>query len=188
MKSATQNLENDHVHILQLIDVMRSMAAQSAINPDHLEEACQLVRLFADGLHHNKEENLLFPFMAEKGFAPHVGPVAVMLAEHDAGRAYIQTITRLLPEYRNGDLSLHRQICVAMEGYADLLTQHISKENNVLFRMADQVLSAEDQHSLLVEFGVIDDGLTAGTASHDYIQRINALLALYGADSSQKPH
>ena len=34
--------------------------------------------------------------------------------------------------------------------YADLLTQHIQKENNILFNMADQMFSSEE-HDFLVK-------------------------------------
>ena len=35
-----------------------------------------------------------------------------------------------------------------MRGYIVLLRNHIAKENNVLFRMADNVLSEEEQQEL----------------------------------------
>ena len=39
-----------------------------------------------------------------------------------------------------------------MAGYAELLQNHISKENNILFRMADNALSEKDQQDLLKQF------------------------------------
>ena len=69
MITATANLENDHVHILKLIDVMERITQQSEINVAHLENIVDLIRNFADGLHHAKEEQMLFPKMVEKGFS-----------------------------------------------------------------------------------------------------------------------
>ena len=55
MKNATQNLENDHVCIIKLIDVMNVMAKLPFANVSHLEEVVELIRKFADGLHHAKK-------------------------------------------------------------------------------------------------------------------------------------
>ena len=96
MKSATQNLENDHVHILLLIDVMVEMIKLPEPKVSDLEEVVELIRKFADGLHHAKEENLLFPLMAEKGFSLEQGPVAVMLMEHEQGRRFVKGMTENL--------------------------------------------------------------------------------------------
>ena len=82
MNSATKNLENDHVYILRLIDVMEIIT--KSIRPDigDLESIVNLIKNYADGSHHAKEENLLFPLLAQRGFSREQGPVAVMLQEH----------------------------------------------------------------------------------------------------------
>ena len=51
MERATQNLENDHQHILKLIAVMEEIVRQGEPNISHLEEMVELIRKFADGLH-----------------------------------------------------------------------------------------------------------------------------------------
>ena len=73
MNTATQNLEHDHVFILRLTDVMLAMVKKLSTNADHFELVVNLIRKFADGLHHAKEEDLLFPLMGEKGFSPEQG-------------------------------------------------------------------------------------------------------------------
>ena len=57
MDRATQNLENDHQHILKLIEVMEAIVKITEPTISHLEEVVALIRQFADGLHHAKEEN-----------------------------------------------------------------------------------------------------------------------------------
>jgi hemerythrin-like domain-containing protein len=66
-----------------------------------------------------------------------------------------------------------------MSGYADLLLNHITKENNVLFRMADNTLSHIEQKNLLSQFEEIEQNRPAGTRVSDYILRINDLALLY---------
>ena len=50
MNTATQNLENDHVHILRLTDIMLEMVEQKCTETDHFELVVNVIRKFADGL------------------------------------------------------------------------------------------------------------------------------------------
>lgn len=179
MKRATENLENDHQHILQLIDVMEQMVKIAEPNVSHLEEIVTLIRQFADGLHHAKEEKLLFPLMEEKGFSPLQGPVAVMLAEHDQGRNFVKSIAENIELYKNGQTQNLAFIYASMLGYAELLSNHISKENNILFRMADNAFTRENQETLLIEFSTIDKGTNDGPSATDYANRIGILSDIY---------
>jgi hemerythrin-like domain-containing protein len=61
MNSATKNLENDHVYILRLIDVMEKVTNINRPDIPDLETIVNLIKNYADGSHHAKEENLLFP-------------------------------------------------------------------------------------------------------------------------------
>jgi hemerythrin-like domain-containing protein len=179
MNNATQNLENDHVQILKLIDVMNEMVKLPDANTEHLEEVVELIQKFADGLHHAKEENLLFPLMAEKGFSMQQGPVAVMLMDHEEGRRFVRGIAENIRLYKDGRLSALNLVYANMMGYADLLTSHIGKENNILFRMADNVFTSEDNRSLIDEFKGIDAGHGANASSNDYVNRIQILANQY---------
>ena len=85
MNTATKNLEDDHVHVLKLTDVMKTVTRTENPDIDHIESIIDIIRNFADGLHHAKEENHFFPALEKKGFSPQQGPVAVMLHEHMEG-------------------------------------------------------------------------------------------------------
>lgn len=179
MDRATQNLENDHQHILKLIEVMEAMVKTAEPTISHLEEVVALIRQFADGLHHAKEENLLFPLMAKKGFSMQQGPVAVMLMDHNQGRTFVKGMAENIQLYKNGATDVLTLIYENMLGYAELLTNHIAKENNILFRMADNVFTAENQQSLLHQFQLIDAGSDSGISANDYIGRIEIIAIKY---------
>jgi hemerythrin-like domain-containing protein len=175
MNKATQNLEDDHVFILELVEIMQKMAASSSVNPEQVEEVVHIIRNFADGLHHAKEENLLFPLMVEKGFSTEAGPVAVMLSDHEQGRHYVKEMADGALALKAGNSSATGWIREAMRGYADLLQAHIAKENNVLFRMADQIMSHSEESDLISRFVLIDKGNDADAVKNNYIQRIKLL-------------
>lgn len=181
MKSATQNLEDDHVIILQLTDVMESMVNQHAKNIQDIETVLLLIRNYADGFHHAKEENLLFPLMSQKGFSTEQGPIAVMLSDHEQGRKFAGAIDAGIKQFSAGDAAAVNMIYENMIGYSQLLKSHIAKENNVLFRMADKVLSDAEQEQLLTEFGEIEQKEEFKTKVAAYKKDIERLKLTYKA-------
>lgn len=179
MKTATENLENDHVYILRLTDVIMAMIKNQSKEISHFEMVIDLIRNFADGLHHAKEENLLFPLLGEKGFSPEQGPVAVMLNEHTQGRDFVKGALNGINDFKNGKPGELETIYENLGNYAFLLQNHISKENNILFRMADQVFSDEEQQMLLAQFGEVESNTVAEFNHDNSVQKINALAEIY---------
>lgn len=179
MRTATENLENDHVNILRLIDVMERMIALKSSNIGHFEEVVGIIRNYADGFHHAKEENLLFPLMVTRGFSSEHGPVAVMLYEHVQGRDFVKGMAEGIAMLRHGNNNALPLIYKNMLGYINLLRDHIEKENNILFRMADQALSENDQQELLKEFAKIEEGSYCGGSVKDCVIAIGILDEAY---------
>ena len=179
MNTATQSLEDDHIHILRLTDIMLAMVEQKCTETDHFELVVNLIRNFADGLHHVKEEELLFPLLGEKGFSPEHGPVAVMLMEHVQGRNFVKGISEGIAELKKGDNGAIQQIYENLSGYAILLQNHISKENNILFRMADQMFSADEQQTLIEQFAVVESEADPEFNAENSIVKINFLAGIY---------
>src|ERR1035437_2073264 len=179
MNSATGNLENDHIYVMKLTDVMKAITRSEKPDTKHIESVIDIIRNFADGLHHAKEKNVLFPALGKKGFSPQQGPVAVMLHEHVEGRNYVKGMAENLELFKKGNKAAVDLLYQNMLGYAELLDSHITKENNILFRMADNVLSDAEQKNLLEEFENIEKNRAAGTRVIDYIDRINTLALIY---------
>lgn len=181
MNTATQNLENDHVYIIRLIDVMEKMVLNCATDTAHMEMVVNLIKTYADGFHHAKEEKVLFPLLVEKGFSNEQGPVSVMLHEHVEGREFVKGISERIDVYKAGNVSALPEIYHYMQGYADLLKAHIGKENNVLFRMADKALSSDEQLELLNKFGSIEKQFDSEKIAMSILE-IEGLEAFYMED------
>ena len=162
METATKNLENDHVYILRLLDVMQKMVDSISTDIPHLEMVVSLIKDYVDNYHHAKEEILLFPLMAKKAFANEQGSIDAMLHEHDDSRAFYKDMKKEIGAYKKGDDSALIQLYVNMQGYIDLIREHIEIEKNVLFHIANRTLSSEDQEDLVTDFEVAELGQTNG--------------------------
>ncbi|HZK49298.1 MAG TPA: hemerythrin domain-containing protein [Thermoleophilia bacterium] len=152
----TEDLVREHGDILAMIQVVREMVrrldAGTAVDPGHIEKAIYFIRHYADKYHHAKEEDLLFPAMHDAGVPREGGPIAVMLAEHDEGRAYVRNAAEALERYRAGDGAAAQVVAANLRNYGGLLEQHISKENQVLYPIADAHIGQTGQTELRWSF------------------------------------
>jgi hemerythrin-like domain-containing protein len=164
----TQTLNHEHKVILLVVDAAEREGVKveggGAVDTERIESMLSFFREFADACHHAKEERHLFPAMNAKGIPLEAGPIAVMLHEHDQGRAFLRALDQALARVKAGEEGAAEAVAGALLGYAGLLRAHISKEDNVLFPMADRILSPADQEALAaaferVEAEEIDEGV-----------------------------
>lgn len=138
----TDVLRAEHEHILKACSVLHAMAAHlekgGAIAIDEASIIVDFIRFYADGLHHVKEERVLFPAMIEAGLPHRGGPITVMLNEHELGRRHVGGMVNALQALQTS--AGRASFALAARNFADLLEPHIAKENNVLFMMAEQLL------------------------------------------------
>ena len=72
-------------------------------------------------------------------------PWGVMLAEHEMGRQYTRALRSAAEEMQAGEASAKQKAIQSARSYVSLLRQHIYKEDNILFPMADKVIPLEQQ-------------------------------------------
>jgi len=114
---------------------------------------------FADQCHHAKEEDVFFPVLKQRGIPEQGGPIGVMLHEHILGR---DCVGRMREASQTQPFDA-RTFADAARQYIPLLRQHIFKENNVLFRMAEGVMSEADDSDVTGRFSQVEQerGLTS---------------------------
>lgn len=139
---STTSLRKDH----DLIEkVLKSMWAAlsllkegKAIPESILGPVIDFTKNFTDVCHHGKEENSLFPELEKKGMPRNAGPIAVMLMEHEITRKISHRMEESSKDYlQSGNAT---QLIVDMTEYINHVMQHLWKENNRLFMMADMAL------------------------------------------------
>ena len=157
----TEELKNEHNGVLLALKILEKVCnLYKEGNPlpvQHIAQLLDFLTVFVDKCHHGKEEELLFPAMIELGFSKTEGPIAVMLFEHQEGRSFIKGMKDAYEQLgKNSQKGSDDFIQHAMS-YIGLLRQHIEKENNVLFMMADSRISQIKQKELLEGFEEIEE-------------------------------
>ncbi len=140
----------DHDALEARLESWKKMLANDEWNEEAWTQTEEFVAFLHKELEHHlyEEEQILFPALAEA--LDSSVPIAVMQSEHETLR---QTITRLREEV---DVCRTRRTKTAelmflIREIDALLCEHIYKENNVLFPMADQILSHAQKERLLAQ-------------------------------------
>jgi hemerythrin-like domain-containing protein len=150
---ATELLSAEHRLIERVLDIIERLTAMPVVKMlDSWKRALDFVRQFADQCHHLKEEKILFPAMEEHGIPNEGGPIGMMLIEHEEGRAYVGSMFAAVARLEAGDESAQEPLLTSAAAYLRLLREHIQKEDDILFHMADGVIPAEEQTQLLRTF------------------------------------
>jgi hemerythrin-like domain-containing protein len=159
---ATDMLMEEHRLIEKALDAMERWTAKSSL-ASQLDDKAELARFvsfiqgFADAYHHGKEEDVLFVAMNEHGFPSHAGPVAVMLHEHELGRSHVRALDELARQataWSDEDLAtLGRNV----REFSGLLRQHIRKEDQILYPMADARLPDPVKEEMFRRFQAFEE-------------------------------
>ncbi|HNT13113.1 MAG TPA: hemerythrin domain-containing protein [Spirochaetota bacterium] len=156
----TDILREEHELILAMLDVMSAvctrMEKSETIEVTSLDQIIDFIRTFADKCHHAKEENVLFPALEAAGFPREGGPVGVMLQEHAMGREFVKNMATARDGISRGSDAAGNDFTQNARGYVELLTNHIHKENNILFVMAEQRLTPDEVKRVGREFELIE--------------------------------
>lgn len=157
---ATETLMDEHRVIQRVLSALQVAAERVSrgeeMRPAFFLNAALFIKNFADGCHHRKEEGVLFVAMSESGIPTQGGPIGVMLAEHEQGRAFTREMKDAAQKWEAGDLSAKSAVTHNALGYVALLRQHIHKEDNILFPMADRVIPSDRQEKVNQEFERIE--------------------------------
>lgn len=153
-------LEGEHRVIEKVAAGMPGMAdtIDAGQEPDIpvLEGTIEFLRSFADRRHHGKEEQLLFPALARRGVPAQGCPIGGLTKEHEKGRAMVAEFADAIAAYETGEPSAKPRLSASLRALADFYTNHIWKEDQLLFPLALRLLTPEDNAELARDFKAAD--------------------------------
>ncbi len=171
----TEELKHEHEVIMHMLSgaerLAKSILLTREVDVSKISNIIDFSRNFTDGCHHSKEEKHLFVKLIDRGMQKEQGPVAVMLNEHQVGRDLIRCTEIALKEYESGKKEAGENVGKTLLQYIELLRSHIAKENNILFPMADRLMTAEDQQMLEQLFKNVEEKET-GAGVHEKYHRM----------------
>jgi hemerythrin-like domain-containing protein len=176
---ATLILMDEHRVIERVLTAMQVAATRVSqgeyIRPAFFINAALFIKNFADGCHHKKEEGILFIAMNPSGKPTQGGPIGIMLAEHEKGRLFTQEMRSAAQMWEKGDNFAQGAVVQNALGYVALIRQHIYKEDNILFPMADSLIPSGRQEKVNADFERIQKEDTAAGIYEKYLALVEVL-------------
>jgi hemerythrin-like domain-containing protein len=136
---STTSLRRDHELIEKVIKSMQStiqlLNDKKQIPEFILLPVIDFSKNFTDVCHHTKEEKSLFPALEQAGMPTNMGPIAMMLMDHQRSREIVNEMEQSAKNYLSSGNS--EKLIIDMQLYVNHITEHLWKENNKLFMMAE---------------------------------------------------
>ncbi len=175
---ATKVLSDEHRVIERALKILDRLCERP---PDRTLESWKKVldfaRHFADQCHHLKEEKILFPAMEAHGIPNEGGPIGVMLMEHEEGRSHVRSMFAAVQLIEANDEAALKSLVANAKAYVRLLREHIQKEDEILFRIADDVIPDDEQRQLLRTFEEHEVNVLGAGIHERYLRLIQSLEA-----------
>ena len=175
---STASLRRDHELIEKAIKAMES-TIQLLNDGKKIPESILLPTIdfsknFTDVCHHTKEEKSLFPALEQAGMPSNMGPIAIMLMDHKRTREIATQMEESAKDYLSSGNSA--KLISDMKQYVEHVTEHLWKENNRLFMMAEARLQYVSEN-VNKELNEIEDSQLKdlGKSRADYEQLVENL-------------
>jgi hemerythrin-like domain-containing protein len=174
--SPIDSLMKEHRLIEKVLEALEAwtgavLAREQTDDKAELGRFVTFIREFADACHHGKEEDILFATLIEHGFPRQQGPIAVMFAEHQQGRALVARLDALATQEQPWSDEDRRALAEATRGYIALLRQHILKEDRILYPMAQARLPGDTMDRVADRFRRFEEEET-GSGEHERLHQL----------------
>jgi len=144
-----KKLVDEHVLIKRWIalipEVVKTLDVESEKGRRLILDGIDMIRSYADKYHHAKEEEILFKYFDENADI-----LKVMHEDHTRGR---QLVKETLDALEKRD---RKTIAANLMAYRELLTEHIRKEDEILYPWMDNQLSTHQVGELFSKFDAVD--------------------------------
>jgi len=161
-----KKLVDEHVLIKRWIalipEVVNNLDVESEKGRQLILDGIDMIRSYADKFHHAKEEDILFKYFDEN-----LDILKVMHEDHTHARSLVKEMLDAL-EKRD-----QKTIAKNLMAYRELLTEHIRKEDEILYPWMDSQLSTHQVGELFSKFDEADQQISVSTDKYEnFIDRL----------------
>ncbi len=165
-----QKLVDEHVLIKRLIalipEIINNLDVKSEEGRQIVLDGIDFIRSYADKYHHAKEEEILFGYFDED-----LAIIKVICDDHVTGRGFVKAALAALDDKDKEAVARH------LTSYRELLTQHIKKEDEILYPWMDRNLTTTQVGELYSKFQEAEEQI--GYSPDKYAAFVNNLEKKY---------
>ncbi|TVM18695.1 hypothetical protein DPQ33_04250 [Oceanidesulfovibrio indonesiensis] len=155
-------LMHEHRLIERMIALLNAEAErlENGEKPDlpFLFNGIEFIRVYADKLHHGKEEDVLFREMEKKDLTPeHESMLRELVEDHKYGRSLVAELESAASAFsEHGDPNSVAQV---LRKLTDFYPKHIEKEDKHFFFPVLEYFSKEQRQAMLDEYEELEKNL-----------------------------
>jgi len=148
-------LMEEHRGFKVMLDVLDAVADRlsrgAAVPTTMLGDVLDFFEIFTDR-HHDREEETLFPLLAQHGVGADQTVVRALTTQHEAGRMYGGKMRAAFVRIQAGDPGAAAELASHAKGYTELIREHIRIEDEYFYKLAGQLLTLAEQESVVARF------------------------------------
>ncbi|MEE9121580.1 MAG: hemerythrin domain-containing protein [Syntrophobacteria bacterium] len=161
-----KKLVDEHVLIKRLVALLPEIVKNLDVDSDEgrqlVIDTVEFIRFYADKYHHAKEEDILFKYFDEN-----LEILKVMHEDHTQARSHVKAILAALERKDKTTVAKH------LTAYGELLTEHIKKEDEILYPWLDKNLSDTQIGELFSKFHETDEQIGYSPTKYEaFINRV----------------
>lgn len=126
--------------------ILENLNVNSSEDRQLLSDGIDYIRSYADRFHHAKEEDILFKYSDEN-----LDIIKAMLKDHASAREHVSALAEAVTKRDKQAIIEHLRV------YGELLTEHIKKEDEILYPWIDRNLSTSQVGELFSKFDQVDE-------------------------------
>jgi hemerythrin-like domain-containing protein len=156
----TDMLAKEHATVILVTKAaeqeVRYMRDTEEFRPEVIDELVDFFQYFTEACHDPKEENLLFARLRQRGLPADSGILAELYREHQEFHSRLRDIEHWLRAQKKTAAGETAELAAALDGYLKLMRAHVAKEEELLFPVAEELLTEQDQEELTHGFETIE--------------------------------
>lgn len=166
---AKGELLEEHRTIEKVLGVFEKELAEvqrrGAVAAGRLEKIIGFVKTYVEGFHMRREEEHLYPVLANAGMKGVEGPLALMIYKHDMAMGYLRKLEDVLPRAEAGEAEALAELGRSGRALAELVHARIRLEDLVLVPALDLIVKKEAREAL-ADALAREDGAGGGNPTH----------------------
>jgi hemerythrin-like domain-containing protein len=181
-RETVSSLRQDNALMERFVHALDKLIADAkqggGVPPGAVHVAVDFIKVFIEQRHRTKEQKALFPLLAAKSEILANGPVRILADEDATDHELIAQIEAVLPGVEAGDPGAIADAIRDLEIYAFMLHNHVEKEDEIIFRLADALITEEEATTLHQQFDAIDRamGPIVKTLYEDVVSEFEQLI------------
>jgi len=179
----TENLINEHKKINELLDIMSKIAlkikSKDVFYPNDVEEVVKYLINIIENSHHGKEDDVFYPELISSGIPKETAPLSIINYEHLISVNYLKDISSCVVNCKIGNDFSGELLADSLTNYVIAIKNHIQREEEIVFPIANEVFSIEKQNEILQRFEVIEQKYISNSFNDQFDKLLNKFKNKY---------